>query len=73
MADLKYKATAERVWLGKKKARAFARAMCQNAEMIEVSNRRLARIGGHDDRSCFQTKGSKVRRIILSTSPPNLC
>ena len=73
MADLKYKATAEKVWSSKKKARAFARAMCQSAEMIEVSNYRLARIGGHDDRSWSQTKGSIFRRIILSTSFPNLC
>jgi hypothetical protein len=48
MADLNYKATAERVWTRKKKARVFRTSHVSNTAMIEVSNRRLAR---HDDRS----------------------
>jgi hypothetical protein len=32
MAGLNYKATAERVWTSKKKARVFARAMCQTLQ-----------------------------------------
>jgi hypothetical protein len=32
MADLNYKATAERVWTSKKKARVFARVMCQTPQ-----------------------------------------
>jgi len=48
MADLNYKATAERVWTRKKKVRVFRTSHVSNTEMIEVSNRRLAR---HDDRS----------------------
>jgi hypothetical protein len=48
MADLNYKATAERVWTRKKKARVFRTSHVSNTAMIEVSNRRLAL---HDDRS----------------------
>ena len=70
----KMQVTTERVWSGKKKARAFARAICQNVAMMKISNRRKARVRGHDNRSWvsterFQTPAHYPLHVISKSAP----